>query len=267
VFLVTVLIYFVAGATETGTEDTKNSEEVDEEEIKIAKDSKLSDMDYLKSKVVSSKQKTVKTKRSKRSQNNEIDDSENEEERTKESLDNEPMDTNQRESDQDSSDNNDGDDLEEGDDDGGKAGGDVDDNVNNTDDSPKESSVFGTIKMRGLPFKAKEQHIKDFFAPLRIVDIRIIKNAQGKPAGCAFVDFGNEKDIKEALKRDRDCIEGRYIELFRDKGEQSLNQEIDKEKPWKKKLAAQGGEEEFESIAEVRENCIVKACGVSNSYI
>lgn len=214
-------------------------------------------MDYLKSKVVSSKQKTVKTKKSKGSQNNKIDDSENEEERNRESLDDEPMDTSARESDQDSgdSDDNDEDDIEEGYDNGDDADED-DDSDNNTDDSPKESSVFGTIKMRGLPFKAKEQHIKDFFAPLRIVDIRIIKNAKGKPAGCAFVDFGNEKDIKEALKRDRDCIEGRYIELFRDKGEQSLNQEIDKDKPWMKKLAAQGGEEEFESIAEVRENVV-----------
>lgn len=210
-------------------------------------------MDYLKSKVVSSKQKTVKTKKSKRSQNNKIDDSENEEERNRESLDDEPMDVSARESDRDSSDSNDNndDDVEEGYDDGDKADGD-DDSDNNIEDSPKKSSAFGTIKMRGLPFKAKEQHIKDFFAPLRIVDIRIIENAKGKPSGCAFVDFGSEKDIKEALRRDRDCIEGRYIELFRDKGEQSLSQEIDTEKPWMKKLAAQGGEEEFESIAEVR---------------
>ena len=205
-------------------------------------------MDYLKSKIVSSKQKTLKIKRSRRSQNNKSDDSENEEERNRESLDDEPMDTYARKTDQDSSDNDDDNDMEEGYDDE-----DEDDN-NDTNDSPKESSLFGTIKMRGLPFKAKEQHIKDFFAPLRIVDIRIIKNVNGKPTGCAFVDFGNEKDIKEALKRDRDCIEGRYIELFRDKGEQSLNQEIEKEKPWMKTLAAQGGEEEFESIAEVREN-------------
>ena len=209
----------------------------------------MSDMDYLKSKIVSSKHKTLKIKQSKRSENNKHDDSENEEERSRESLDDESVDTSARNSDQDSSDNDDDDDnMEEGYDDG-----DNDDN-NDTNDSPKESSVFGTIKMRGLPFKAKEQHIKDFFAPLRIVDVRIIKNVNGKPTGCAFVDFGNEKDIKEALKRDRDCIEGRYIELFRDKGEQSLNQGIDKEKPWMKKLAAQGGEEEFESIAEVRED-------------
>ena len=223
-------------------------------------------MDYLKSKIVSSRDKTLKIKQSKRLENNKHDDSENEEERSRESLDDESMDTSARNSDQDSSDNDDDDDddnMEEGYDDG-----DNDDN-NDTNDSPKESSVFGTIKMRGLPFKAKEQHIKDFFAPLRIVDVRIIKNVNGKPTGCAFVDFGNEKDIKEALKRDRDCIEGRYIELFRDKGEQSLNQGIDKEKPWMKKLAAQGGDEEFESIAEVREDVASRqvVCATATSSI
>lgn len=223
----------------------------------------MSDMDYLKSKIVSSKHKTLNIKKGKRSENNKRDDSENEEERSRESLDDESMDTSARNSDQDSSDDDDDDNMEEGYDDG-----DNDDN-NDTNDSPKESSVFGTIKMRGLPFKAKEQHIKNFFAPLRIVDVRIIKNVNGKPTGCAFVDFGNEKDIKEALKRDRDCIEGRYIELFRDKGEQSLNQGTDKEKPWMKKLAAQGGEEEFESIAEVREDVVSRhvVCATARSSI
>lgn len=277
-FLITVstdVQNFVAGVTEEWKyEDTENSGENDEEEVKKAKDSKLSDMDYLKSKIVSSKQKTLKTKKSKRSQNNKSDDSENEEEETRESLDDETMDTSTRESDQDNSDNDDtnnddddDDDIEEGYDERDDADGDDDDDNNNVNDGPKESSVFGTIKMRGLPFKAKEQHIKDFFAPLRIVDIRIIKNVKGKPTGCAFVDFANEKDIKQALKRHRDCIEGRYIELFRDKGEQTLNQETDKEKPWMKKLAAQGGEEEFESIAEVSENVVSKAWEMCNSHV
>ena len=258
-YLVQRYICVVAGFTEE--DDMKNNEESDKE-AKIAKDSKLSDMDYLKSKVVSNTQKPLKTKKSKKSENNRSVDSDNEEERTKESFDKESMDTSGRESDQDNSDDDDDDDDDKNDDDD-----DDDNDTNNNDEDsddgvggddknvktnrPKETAVCGTIKMRGLPFKANEQHIKDFFAPLKTLDIRILKNNKGKPTGCAFVDFANEKDIKEALKRDRDCIEGRYIELFRDKGEQLLNQEADKEKPWMKKLAAQGGEEEFESIAEV----------------
>lgn len=241
--------YFVAGVTEEGNEDTKDSGENDEKETKIAKDSKLSDMDYLKAKVVSTTQKP--TKKSKKSQNKNNDDSDFEEGKNREHLD-EEMETSRRESDHDNSDNDDSnnDEEEEEEKDYDHDGGNDNKNVQN--DKPKESDVFGTIKMRGLPFKAKEQHIKDFFAPLTILDIRMLKNNQKKPTGCAFVDFSSDRDIKEALKRDRDCIEGRYIELFRDKGEQSFNQETNNEKPWMKKLAAQGDDKEFESIAEVK---------------
>lgn len=246
-------IYFVAGVTEEGNEDTKDSGENDEKETKIAKDSKLSDMDYLKAKVVSTTQKP--TKKSKKSQNKNNDDSDFEEGKNREHLDEEMETTcSRRESDHDSSDNDDSNDYEE-EKDYDRNGGNDNKSVRN--DKPKESAVFGTIKMRGLPFKAKEQHIKDFFAPLTILDIRMLKNNQKKPTGCAFVDFTSDRDIKEALKRDRDCIEGRYIELFRDKGEQSLNQETDNEKPWMKKLAAQGDDKEFESIAEVKNTCPV----------
>lgn len=264
-------LIFVAGITEEGNADINdnsgNDDDDKEKEAEIAKDSKLSDMDYLKSKVISTKQKMSKTRERKKSQNNKRSDSGNEEETDRESDDEETVDNNRGKISRDNSDsedaNNDDDDEEEDEDDGddsdGASGKDDDDDVDdnghkNLDNRPQESTVFGTIKMRGLPFKAKEQHIKDFFAPLRILNIRIIKNAKGKPTGCAFVDFANAKDIKEALKRDRDCIEGRYIELFRDNEEQSLNQQTDKEKPWMKKFAAQEGDEEFESIAEVSKN-------------
>lgn len=246
-------IYFVAGVTEEGNEDTKDNGENDEKETKIAKDSKLSDMDYLKAKVVSTTQKP--TKKSKKSQNNNHDDSDFEEEKNREHLD-EEMETSRRESDHDNSDNDNSNNDDEEEEKDYDHDGD-NDNKSVRNDKPKEPAVFGTIKMRGLPFKAKEQHIKDFFAPLKILDIRMIKNNQKKPTGCAFVDFTSDLDIKEALKRDRDCIEGRYIELFRDKGEQSFNQETDNEKPWMKKLAAQGDDKEFESIAEVKYTCPV----------
>lgn len=114
-------------------------------------------MDYLKLKVVLSKQKIVKIKKSKRFQNNKIDDLENEEERNRESLDDEFMDVSARESDRDSSDSNDNNDdnVEEGYDDGDKVDGD-DDSDNNIDDSFKKFFVFGIIKMRGFFFKVKE---------------------------------------------------------------------------------------------------------------
>ena len=222
-------------------------EEDDDEEKKIAKENKLSDMDYLRSKIVFSSQKTQKMKKSKKAQNVDNDDSDNEK-NNNESSDKEITNINRKESDND----DDGDDDDDSDDDDDVEGEDErHDSSKDTRSSPeKETAKFGTIKMRGLPFKAKENHIRDFFASLRLLDIRMIKNTTGKPTGCAFVDFASENDIKEALKRNKDCIEGRYIELFRDKQEQ-LNQRIIKEKPWMKKLAGKEDDEEFESIAEV----------------
>ena len=232
--------------------DNDKTEEENEEENKIARNSKLSDMDYLRSKVVSSSSKPHKKKRSRKGHDSD-NDSNNEE-----SSDEGRVDVDTKESDNDD-DDDDNDDEDDDDDDGNDVNDDDDDDINDGDkgENSKESIKFGTIKMRGLPFKVKEKHIKDFFAPLRLLDIRMIENKEGKPTGCAFVDFGSENDIKEALKRDRDCIQGRYIELFRDKEKHSSHIVV-KEKPWMKKLAGKEGEEEFESIAEVsRITCIL----------
>ena len=228
--------------------DHDKTEEENEEENKIARNSKLSDMDYLRSKVVSSSRKPHKKKRSRKGRDSDNDS------KNGESSDEGSVDVDTKESDNDDNDDDD-DDINDDDDDGDddiNDGDDDNDDINAGDkgENSKVSIKFGTIKMRGLPFKVKEKHIKDFFAPLRLLDIRMIENKEGKPTGCAFVDFGSENDIKEALKRDRDCIQGRYIELFRDK-EKHSSQVVVKEKPWMKKLAGKEGEEEFESIAEV----------------
>ena len=233
--------------------DNDKTGEENEEENKIARNSKLSDMDYLRSKVVSSSRKPHKKKKSRKDCDSDNDSNNGE------SSDEGRVDVDTKESDNDDDDDND-DDEDDGDDDGDDVyEDDDDDDINDGDkgENSKESIKFGTIKMRGLPFKVKEKHIKDFFAPLRLLDIRMIENKEGKPTGCAFVDFGSENDIKEALKRDRDCIQGRYIELFRDK-EKHSSQVVVKEKPWMKKLAGKEGEEEYESIAEVcRITCIL----------
>ena len=234
--------------------DNDKTEEENEEENKNARNSKLSDMDYLRSKVVSSSRKPHKKKESREDCDSDNDTNNGE------SSDEGTVDVDTKESDNDDDDDSD-DDEDDGDDDGDDVNdvNDDGDDINDGDkgENSKESIKFGTIKMRGLPFKVKEKHIRDFFAPLRLLDIRMIENKEGKPTGCAFVDFGSENDIKEALKRDRDCIQGRYIELFRDK-EKHSSQIVVKEKPWMKKLAGKEGEEEFESIAEVcRITCIL----------
>ena len=243
ILLNTKMLNFVSGLGDQGSQnDHDKTEEENEEENKIVRNSKLSDMDYLRSKVVSSSRKPHKKNKSRKDSDSDNDSINGE------SSDVGSVDVDTKESDDDNDDkdddDDDGDDVNDDD--------DADNDINDGDkgENSKESTKFGTIKMRGLPFKVKEKHIKDFFAPLRLLDIRMIENKEGKPTGCAFVDFGSENDIKEALKRDRDCIQGRYIELFRDK-EKHSSQIVVKEKPWMKKLAGKEGEEEYESIAEV----------------
>lgn len=250
--LIIYVFNIFVGIIEEGNEEVETCEENCDEENKPAKENKLSDMDYLRSKVVTALQKSQKRKKSKKAKNVENDDSDIEEsDRDGSDMESVGVHDDKYDSKGDGDGDDDDEEKEEQEQEGEEEGHNNNSNVIASTGKSKSPAVLGTIKMRGLPFKAREQHIKDFFSPLRILDIRIIKNKNGKPSGCAFVDFASENDIMEALKRDRDFIEGRYIELFRDK-EERTNKEAIEEKPWMKKLANQGDDEEFESIAEVR---------------
>uniref|UniRef100_A0A8B9GFY8 Probable RNA-binding protein 19 n=1 Tax=Amazona collaria TaxID=241587 RepID=A0A8B9GFY8_9PSIT len=59
-----------------------------------------------------------------------------------------------------------------------------------------------------------EQKIRDFFLPLKPVAIRIGKPMQGKNTGYIFVDLKSEAEVRRALKR-KECIGGRCIEVLR----------------------------------------------------
>lgn len=107
-----------------------------------------------------------------------------------------------------------------------------------------------TLKMRGVPFKSKPQAVHDFFHPLKLSDIRMVTDKDGKPTGVAYVDFHTEKDMLEGFKRDRDCIGRRYIELFKEEtSTESKPQSVDKPRPWENKMADNEGEG-VEPIAE-----------------
>jgi RNA recognition motif-containing protein len=89
-------------------------------------------------------------------------------------------------------------------------------------------SSLHTLKMLGLPFKATEHDIQEFFAPISIGEIRLITNKEERPSGAlfsdmflylyrdcnvpdicegrAFVDFSSNEDLQEALKRDKDYM-------------------------------------------------------------
>jgi len=69
------------------------------------------------------------------------------------------------------------------------------------------------VNARGLPFRATEQDIADFFLPLDPVNIHIISEG-GRPSGRAEVEFSSHGDALDAMKKNKEHMQGRYIELF-----------------------------------------------------
>ncbi|NXJ98801.1 RBM19 protein, partial [Corythaixoides concolor] len=81
--------------------------------------------------------------------------------------------------------------------------------------SSAEASTPYTVKLRGAPSNITEQKIREFFLPLKPVAIRIGKSTQGKNTGYIFVDLKSEAEVQRALKRKKEYLGGRCIEVFR----------------------------------------------------
>uniref|UniRef100_A0A3Q2PES9 Probable RNA-binding protein 19 n=1 Tax=Fundulus heteroclitus TaxID=8078 RepID=A0A3Q2PES9_FUNHE len=89
-----------------------------------------------------------------------------------------------------------------------------------------------TVKLRGVPFNVKEQQIREFMTPLKPAAIRIGKNDSGNRTGYVYVDVHSEEEVAKALKKTKDYIGGRYIEVFRvdsSSGAKSKRNKNDKE--------------------------------------
>ncbi|XP_034828606.1 heterogeneous nuclear ribonucleoprotein F [Maniola hyperantus] len=70
------------------------------------------------------------------------------------------------------------------------------------------------VHMRGLPFKASPQDIAYFFRPIHPMNINILYDNSGRPSGEADVEFECHEDAMRAMRRDKNNMEHRYIELF-----------------------------------------------------
>uniref|UniRef100_A0A667YE70 RNA binding motif protein 19 n=1 Tax=Myripristis murdjan TaxID=586833 RepID=A0A667YE70_9TELE len=77
-----------------------------------------------------------------------------------------------------------------------------------------EPTTEFTVKLRGAPFSVKEV-IREFMTPLKPAAIRIGKNESGNRTGYIYVDLHSEEEIEKALKKNKDYMGGRYIEVFR----------------------------------------------------
>uniref|UniRef100_A0A3Q0S322 RNA binding motif protein 12Bb n=1 Tax=Amphilophus citrinellus TaxID=61819 RepID=A0A3Q0S322_AMPCI len=77
--------------------------------------------------------------------------------------------------------------------------------ASNTDD------VF--LFLKGLPFSVTEKEICDFFSGILVEEVVLVKNRKGSNNGTGFVKFATRQDAMEGLKRDREYIGSRYIEI------------------------------------------------------
>jgi len=76
----------------------------------------------------------------------------------------------------------------------------------------EKSSV---LLLRGLPYGATEDDIRDFFEGIKIVAAYLIKDHMGRASGHAYIELESEAVLEEALQKDKQYIDDRYIELFK----------------------------------------------------
>ncbi len=90
--------------------------------------------------------------------------------------------------------------------------------INLTKDSSKPLSRSGYfVRMAGLPFRATEQEIKDFFQPeAECVAVRIIFNRDGRPSGDAVAEFESDEEAERAMKKNREHLGSRFVILTRE---------------------------------------------------
>ncbi|XP_068613239.1 RNA binding motif protein 12Bb [Brachionichthys hirsutus] len=69
------------------------------------------------------------------------------------------------------------------------------------------------VFLRGMPFSVTEAEIYEFFSGLYIDEIILLKNPNGTKNGKGFAKFASSGDVSEALKRDRNYIGARYVEV------------------------------------------------------
>ncbi|KAF5905670.1 putative RNA-binding protein 19, partial [Clarias magur] len=170
---------------EEDEEQAASEDEATQDSSKIALKEGLSDMDYLRSKVVK-KQDVVDEKEREEEEDN-AEDEDDEEEGPMQQMDSA---------------------YESGDKDSHKA-------TPSSSQNKFEPSTEFTVKLRGVPFTVKEQQVREFMLPLKPAAIRIAKNKEGRNSGNVYVDLRSEAELERALKLDKDYMGGRYIEVFR----------------------------------------------------
>uniref|UniRef100_A0AAQ4RD64 Heterogeneous nuclear ribonucleoprotein H1 n=1 Tax=Gasterosteus aculeatus aculeatus TaxID=481459 RepID=A0AAQ4RD64_GASAC len=75
------------------------------------------------------------------------------------------------------------------------------------------------IRIRGLPWSCSVDEVQRFFSDCKIIPngggIHFTYTREGRPSGEAFVEMETEEDLKIAVKKDRETMGHRYVEVFK----------------------------------------------------
>ncbi|KAH6948722.1 hypothetical protein HPB50_026023 [Hyalomma asiaticum] len=77
--------------------------------------------------------------------------------------------------------------------------------------------------MRGLPFRATERDIFEFFQPMNPINVHLIYEDSGRPSGECDVEFATHEEAVKAMSKDKAHMQHRYIELFLNSTPSGLN--------------------------------------------
>ncbi|KAM3661312.1 putative RNA-binding protein 19 [Ammospiza maritima maritima] len=114
--------------------------------------------------------------------------------------------------------------------------------------SSGEASTAFTVKLHGAPSNITEQKIREFFFPLKPVAIRMGEKGQGKNSGYIFVDLKSEAEMQRALKRKKEFLGGRCVEVSRCRNTPKETAPAKPEhQPWQRTLR---DDEEEEDLSE-----------------
>uniref|UniRef100_A0A1I8EZT8 RRM domain-containing protein n=1 Tax=Wuchereria bancrofti TaxID=6293 RepID=A0A1I8EZT8_WUCBA len=84
----------------------------------------------------------------------------------------------------------------------------------------QETPYNFVVRLRGIPFSATNDDVKEFFSGLEVADVVIDKELGGRPSGEAFVRFASKQHAEMALERNRNNMGSRYVEVFRSSGDE-----------------------------------------------
>lgn len=85
---------------------------------------------------------------------------------------------------------------------------------------PERANLY--LKLTGMPFSASKDDVYTFFSGIKIEDVLFLRNPRGTFNGQSIVRLATKEDVIEGLKRDRQYMGVRYIQLSRCSEEQWL---------------------------------------------